>query len=293
MSQTAASVIETIGAGLRLGVHELYGVVQLHIAKIGNGRMDVPQEVLLTVRCGGIGQNVVIGDAILIFMLAEAIGVLLKRHSLQLLVSDGDIDLGGVIDQVEVVVVLHIAHVVSDIGAGVHGIENFVLNIAKVQASALVQIIHKAEGVVGVSGAGHAVLRGDGVGVIPGALDLLPDLVGIVEGHVPVIGSPGLTGLGLEVGAGFPLVKVQIIIDVVIIQVSAALPVSILHILQIGLSSGHIGGRLGPGNVDIGIVVRLIVTVVPIAAGKAVVAFFGMVRAGERRFAGPVAVLTV
>ena len=259
MSQDAASVIESIGAGLRLGVHELYSVVQLHIAKIGNGRMDMPPEVIPTVLGRGIGQEIVIGfAAILTLTLAEAIDILPDRHGLQLLVSDGDEDLCRVIDKVEVVVALCMPQMDVHIGAGVHGIENFVLNIAKVQASALVQIIHKAEGVVGVSGAGHAVLRGDGVGVIPGGLELLPDLVGIVEGHIPVVGTAHYGGLGLEVIAGLALVKVQIIIDVVIIQVSAALPVSILHILQIGLPNGNIGCILGAGNIDLGIVVRLI-----------------------------------
>ena len=289
----AIGVIGAIGTGFRLGVHELHGVVQLHMAEVGDGYVDAPQEVLLTVRCRGIGQNVVIGDAILIFMLAEAIGVLLKRHSLQRLIAHGDIDLGGVIDQVEVVVVLHIAHVVGDIGAGVHGVEDLVPDGAEVQASVIVQIVHEEVGIIGITGAGRAILRGDGVCVIPGALDLLPDLVGIVEGHVPVIGGPGLTGLGLEVIAGDPLVEVQIIIDVVIILVAIALGVSFCHISQVCLPGGHIGGRLGPGNVDTGIVVRLIVTVVPKAAGSAVVVFFGIVRAGERRVAVPVAVLTV
>ena len=263
------------------------------MAEVGDGYVDAPQEVLLTVCCRGIGQNVVIGDAILIFMLAEAIDILLELHGLQLFAAHGDIDLGGIIDQVEVVVILHIAHVVGDIGAGVHGVEDLVPDGAEVQASVPVQIVHEAVGIIGIPFTGGAVLRGDGVCVIPGALDLLPDLVGIVEGHVPVIGGPGLTGLGLEVGAGDPLVEVQIIIDVVIILISVALGVSFCHISQVCLPGVHIGGRLGPGNVDIGIVVRLIVTVVPIAAGKAVVAFFGMVRAGERRVAVPFAVLTV
>ena len=289
----AIGVIGAIGTGFRLGVHQLHGVVQLHMAEVGDGYVDAPQEVLLTVRCGGIGQNIVIGDAILIFMLAEAIGVLLELHGLQLFAAHGDIDLGGVIDQVEVVVVLHIAHVVGDIGAGVHGVEDLVPDGAEVQVSVTVQIVHEAVGIIGIPFTGGAILRGDGVCVIPGALDLLPDLVGIVEGHVPVIGGPGLTGLGLEVGAGFPLVEVQIIIDVVIILISVALGVSFRHISQVCLPGVHIGGRLGPGNVDLGIVVRLIETVVPIAAGKAVVVFHSKVRAGERRVAGPVAVLTV
>ena len=61
MPQTAVSVIETIGAGLCLGIHELYGVVQLHIAKVSNGRMDVPPEVIPTVLGRIIGQEIVIG----------------------------------------------------------------------------------------------------------------------------------------------------------------------------------------------------------------------------------------
>ena len=207
----AIGVIGAVGTGFRLGVHQLHGVVQLHMAEVGDGYVDAPQEVLLTVRCGGIGQNVVIGDAILIFMLAEAIDILLELHGLQLFAAHGDIDLGGVIDQVEVVVILHIAHVVGDIGAGVYGVEDLVPDGAEVQVSAPVQIVHEAVGIIGIPFTGGAVLRGDGVCVIPGALDLLPDLVGIVEGHVPVVGGPGLTGLGLEVGAGFPLVEVQIL----------------------------------------------------------------------------------
>ena len=261
------------------------------MAEVGDGYVDVPQEVLLTVRCGGIGQNIVI--RVILFVPAEAIGILLKRHGLQRLIAHGDIDLGGIIDQVEVVVVLHIAHVVGDIGAGVHGVEDLVPDGAEVQASVIVQIVHEEVGIIGITGAGRAILRGDGVCVIPGALDLLPDLVGIVEGHVPVIGGPGLTGLGLEVIAGDPMVEVQIIIDVVIILISVALGVSFRHISQVCLPGGHIGGRLGPGNVDLGIVVRLIEAVIPKAACKAVVVLLSVVRAGERRVAGPVAVLTV
>ena len=289
----ATRVIGAIGTGFRLGVHQLHGVVQLHMAEVGDGYVDAPQEVLLTVRCRGIGQNVVIGDAILIFMLAEAIGVLLKRHSLQRLIAHGDIDLGGIIDQVEVIVILHIAHVVGDIGAGVHGVEDLVPDGAEVQACSAVQIVHEAVGIIGVPFTGGAVLRGDGVCVIPGALDLLPDLVGIEEGHVPVVGAPHYGRLGLEVIAGDPLVEVQIIIDVVIILISVALGVSFLHISQVCPPGGHIGGRLGPGNVDFGIVVRLIEAVIPKAAGSAVVVFLSIVSAGERRVAGPVAVLTV
>ena len=287
----AIGVIGAIGTGFRLGVHQLHGVVQLHMAEVGDGYVDVPQEVLLTVRRGGIGQNIVI--RVILFVPAEAIGVLLKRHGLQRLIAHGDIDLGGVIDQVEVVVVLHIAHVVGDIGAGVHGVEDLVPDGAEVQASAPVQIVHEVVGIIGITGAGRAILRGDGVCVIPGALDLLPDLVGIVEGHVPVIGGPGLTGLGLEVIAGDPMVEVQIIINVVIILISVALGVSFRHISQVCLPGGHIGGRLGPGNVDLGTVVRLIQSVIPKATGKAVVVLLSVVRAGERRVAGPVAVLTV
>ena len=261
------------------------------MAEVGDGYVDVPQEVLLTIRRGGIGQNIVI--RVILFVPAEAIGVLLKRHGLQRLIAHGDIDLGGIIDQVEVVVVLHIAHVVGDIGAGVHGVEDLVPDGAEVQDAATVQIVHEVVGIIGITGADRAILRGDGVCVIPGALDLLPDLVGIVEGHVPVVGAPLHSGLGLEAIAGDPLVEVKIIIDVVIIAISVALGVSFLHISQVCLPSGHIGGCLGPGNVDTGIVVRLIVTVVPKAAGSAVVVFFGIVRAGERRVAGPFAVLTV
>ena len=291
MALASIGVIGAVGTGFCLGVHQLHGVVQLHMAEVGDGYVDVPQEVLLTVRCRGIGQNIV--KRVTLFVPAEAIGILLKRHGLQRLIALGDIDLGRIIDQVEVVVVLHIAHVVGDIGAGVHGVEDLVPDGVEVQASVPVQIVHEAVGIIGIPFTGGAVLRGDGVCVIPGDLDLLPDLVGIVEGHVPVIGGPGLTGLGLEVGAGFPLVEVQIIIDVVIILISVALGVSFCHISQVCLPGVHIGGRLGPGNVDLGIVVRLIEAVIPIAAGKAVVVLLSVVRAGERRVAGPVAVLTV
>ena len=287
----ATRVIGAVGAGFRLGVHQLHGVVQLHMAEVGDGLIDVPLEVLLTVRCGEIGQNIVI--RVILFVPAEAIGVLLELHGLQRLVAHGDIDLGGVIDKVKVIVVLHIAHVVGDIGAGVHSVEDLVPDGAEVQASVPVQIVHEAVGIIGVPFTGGAVLRGDGVCVIPGALDLLPDLVGIVEGHIPVVGGPGLAGLGLEVGAGLALVEVQIIIDVVIILISVALGVSFLHISQVCPPGGHIGGRLGPGNVDLGIVVRLIEAVIPKAAGKAFVVFLSIVSAGERRVAGPVAVLTV
>ena len=270
--------------------------MQLHMAEVGDGLIDVPLEVLLTVRCGGIGQNIVI--RVILFVPAEAIGVLLEKHGLQLFAAHGDIDLGGVIDKVKVVVVLHIAHVVGDIGAGVHGVEDLVPDGAEVQASVPVQIVHEAVGIIGVPFTGGAVLRGDGVCVIPGALDLLPDLVGIEEGHVPVVGAPGLAGLGLEVGAGLALVEVQIIIDVVIIIVTGlALAVdglvSGLYVSQVCPPGGHIGGRLGPGNVDLGIVVRLIEAVIPKAAGSAVVVFLSIVRTGERRVAGPVAVLAV
>lgn len=141
--------------------------------------------------------------------------------------------------------------------------------VLKSRPSAPVQIVHEVVGIIGITGAGRAILRGDRVCVIPSALDLLPDLVGIVEGHVPVIGGPGLTGLGLEVVAGDPLDEVQIIIDVVIILISVALGISFLHISQVCLPGGHIGGRLGPGNVDLGTVVRLIEAVIPKAAGKA------------------------
>ena len=266
------------------------------MAEVGDGLIDVPQEVLLTVRCGEIGQNIVI--RVILFVPAEAIGVLLEKHGLQLFAAHGDIDLGGVIDKVKVVVVLHIAHVVGDIGAGVHGVEDLVPDGAEVQACSAVQIVHEAVGIIGVPFTGGAVLRGDGVCVIPGALDLLPNLVGIVEGHIPVVGGPGLAGLGLEVGAGLALVEVQIIIDVVIIIVTGlALAVdgfvSGLYISQVCLPGGHIGGRLGPGNVDLGKVVRLIEAVIPKAAGSAVVVFLSIVSAGERRVAGPVAVLTV
>ena len=217
----------------------------------------------------------------------------MELYSLQLLIAHGDIDLGRVIDEVEVIVILHIAHVVVHIGALVHSVKDLVPDVGEVQASVPVQIVHEAVGIIGVAGTGGAILRGDGVCVITGALDLLPDLVGIVEGHVPVVGAPLYGGLGLEIIAGDPLVEVQIIIDVVIILIAVALGVSFLHILQVCLPGRHIGGGLGPGDVDLGIVVRLIETVIPIAAGKAGVVFFSIVSAGERVIAGPVAVLAV
>lgn len=49
----AIGVIGAVGTGFRLGVHQLHGVVQLHMAEVGDGYVDAPQEVLLTVRCGG------------------------------------------------------------------------------------------------------------------------------------------------------------------------------------------------------------------------------------------------
>ena len=272
------------------------------MTEVGDGHVDVPAEVLLAVRCGEIGQNIVIGDVILRLVLAEAIGVLLKLHGLQLLVAHGDIDLGGVIDEVEVVVILHIAHVVVHIGAGVHGVEDLVPDVAEVQAFISVQIIHEGVGVIGIPFAGRAVRRCDGVCVIPGALDLLPDLVGIVEGHVPVVGGPGLAGLGLEVGAGLALVEIQIIINVVIIIVTGLAFavdgfVSGLYVSQVRLPGSNVGRFRRPGNISRVIALRPIAgavqPAVPIAAGSALVVFFGVVSAGERRGAGPVAVLTV
>ena len=51
----AIGVIGAVGAGFRLGVHQLHGVVQLHAAEVGDGLVNVPTEVLLAVCGGGIG----------------------------------------------------------------------------------------------------------------------------------------------------------------------------------------------------------------------------------------------
>ena len=133
ISLAAVPIINSIGANGSLGSHQLDGIVQLHITEVGNGNIDIPAEVFSSVFCGSISQNVVIGSAAVPdFMLTEAIDVLTDLHSIQLFLANCNIKLRCFIDQIEVVVTLHIPHVVGDVGTGVYGVKNLILNIGEI-----------------------------------------------------------------------------------------------------------------------------------------------------------------
>ena len=141
-----------------------------------HGDVDIQPEGVVRLLSGGVGQNEGISGAVRAAVgIAEAVGVLSEAGDRQRLAAHSERQVLGVVDKVKVVCPALVdagAHLVDDIGAGVHEVGNLVGQVRE-GGIQLVAVVVVADG----SGP-----RQETIGNVPQSRGILRILVGIANG---------------------------------------------------------------------------------------------------------------
>ena len=268
-------------------------VAELDAAEIRHVFVDRPDKLFSSVVCRRVLD---LEAPVVVFIYAGIAEVIRIAHLLgrQRLAADRqDQGIGHKVEVIVVAIAGVVAHVVFDGGATADSIEDLVLNVREIKALPTIQVIHEAVGIIRITFTCQTVFGSNGKQIISSISHLLPGLIGIIECHIPVVGAPFNTGLRLIVGAGDTLVKVIVILAVIIIVITLTYRISLFHILQVVLPCGNFGCIFRARDIDFRIVIRLVIAIIPITAGKTVIGIRRMIRTGKRCIAGPISILAV